>query len=448
MDKLVQPPKGTRDFLPEEMMLRRRVMETIRECFALYGFVEIDSPVFEYLGLLSRKCGEEIEKEIYTFEDKAKRKLGLRFEFTSPLGRYYASNAEKLHKPFKRYIIGKVYRYENTQLGRYREFYQADADIIGSYSMNVELELLDMAVFTLSKLSMGSYEILINSRKILDGIINACGISDEKKDAALRALDKMSKIGEDGVIGEFGSNDIDKEKYDAFMGFIKSDKEINDTEKLLILKERLSKSIEDESIRNTAVNGVDELLSVFENAKSVGLRFIKYEPLLVRGLGYYTGPIFEIKSKDVGIGSFAAGGRYDNLVELYGARPEGACGISFGVERIIDIIKQRDTDALKIPVSFVKLYVFYLSNNERTYAYQVTKMLRLKGISVELSVSASFGISKEIKYASRKMIDYVAIIGENEVSEKKLTIKNIKTREEKLITLEETISLLQDAPLH
>jgi len=181
MDKLVQPPKGTRDFLPEEMMLRRRIIETIRKCFILYGFVEIDSPVFEYFGLLSRKCGGEIEKEIYTFEDKAKRKLGLRFEFTSPLGRYYASNAEKLHKPFKRYMIGKVYRYENTQMGRYREFYQADTDIIGSYSMNVELELLGMAVFILTKLSMGNYEILINNRKILDGVINACGILDEKK---------------------------------------------------------------------------------------------------------------------------------------------------------------------------------------------------------------------------------------------------------------------------
>jgi len=256
----------------------------------------------------------------------------------------------------------------------------------------------------------------------------------------------MAKIGESGVIKEFGANGIGKDKYEAFMGFIRIDEEIDDVKKLSVLKERLNVGVKDESVRSAALSGVEELLYVLENAESAGLSFVKYEPLLVRGLGYYTGPIFEIRSKDVGIGSFAAGGRYDNLVELYGARPEGACGISFGVERIIDIIKQRDHNALNVPPSFVKLYVFCLGSGERAYAYRVTKMLRLKGISVELSVSVFSNISKEIRYASRKMIEYVAIIGENEVNEEKLTIKNIKTREEKLMTLEETIELLQNTP--
>ncbi len=444
MSSLVQPPKGTRDFLPEEMILRRKVMETIRDCFVLYGFVEIDSPVFEYFELLSRKCGEEIEKEIYTFEDKAKRKLGLRFEFTSPLGRYYATNREKLTKPFKRYTIGKVYRYENPQTGRYREFYQADADIIGSYSMNVELELLDLAIFTLTKLEMGSYEIILNNRKLLDGIINAAGIGEGKKDAALRALDKTAKIGEGGVIKEFKENGINEENYRSFMELIKFDKDLADMEKLSILSKRLNKSVKDESVKNQAIEGAKEFLSILENAGAIGLDFIKYDPLLVRGLGYYTGPIFEIKSKDLSIGSFAAGGRYDNLVELYGARPEGACGISFGVERIIDIIMQRDEKALQFLHSPVKLYIVYLSENERLYAYKAAKTLRLKGISVELSVSVSPNISKEIRYADKKKIEYVAIIGEKEADEKKLTVKNIKTREEKLITLEKLIELLNN----
>ena len=449
MSKLIQPPKGTRDFLPEEMVLRRKVMETIRGCFALYGFIEIDSPVFEYFELLSRKCGSEIEKEIYVFEDKAKRKLGLRFEFTSPLGRYYATNAEKLTKPFKRYIIGKVYRYENTQAGRYREFYQADADIIGSYSMNAENELLDLAVFTLEKLGMGNYEIVINNRKILDGIINAAGIGENKKDAALRALDKTAKIGEAGVIKEFKENGIGEENYRSFMRLIDLDAGLEDSKKLAVLKERISVDLKDESIKNKTNEGIEELSSIIEDrrnakaGKDSGFSIIKFDPLLVRGLGYYTGPIFEIKSKDVAIGSFAAGGRYDNLVELYGVRPEGACGISFGVERIIDIITERDKDILKSLSSPIKLYIVYLSKNERTSALKTANFFRIKGINTELSVSEVPNIGKEIKYADRKGIEYFAVIGEREAAEQKLTLKNLKTRKETAVSAEEAAEAIK-----
>ena len=447
MSKLIQPPKGTRDFLPEEMILRRKVMETIRECFALYGFVEIDSPVFEYFELLSRKCGSEIEKEIYVFEDKAKRKLGLRFEFTSPLGRYYATNSEKLTKPFKRYIIGKVYRYENTQAGRYREFYQADADIVGSYSMNVENELLDLAVFTLERLGMGNYEIVINNRKILDGIINAAGIDESKKDAALRALDKTAKIGEAGVIKEFKENGIGEENYRSFMRLIDLNAESEDSKKLTALKERICTDLKDESIKNKANEGIEELSAIIGNERKAETRegsgVIKFDPLLVRGLGYYTGPIFEIKSKDVAIGSFAAGGRYDNLVELYGARPEGACGISFGVERIIDIITERDKDILKSFSSPVKVYIIYLSENEKIFALKTAKFFRLKGIAVELSVSSEHNIGKEIKYADKKGIEYFAVIGEREAAEQKLTLKNLKTRKETAVSAEEAAEAIK-----
>jgi histidyl-tRNA synthetase len=447
MSKLIQPPKGTRDFLPEEMILRRKVMETIRECFALYGFVEIDSPVFEYFELLSRKCGSEIEKEIYVFEDKAKRKLGLRFEFTSPLGRYYATNSEKLTKPFKRYIIGKVYRYENTQAGRYREFYQADADIVGSYSMNVENELLDLAVFTLERLGMGNYEIVINNRKILDGIINAAGIDESKKDAALRALDKTAKIGEAGVIKEFKENGIGEENYRSFMRLIDLNAESEDSKKLAALKERICADLKDESIKNKANEGIEELSAIIGNERKAedreGSGVIKFDPLLVRGLGYYTGPIFEIKSKDVAIGSFAAGGRYDNLVELYGARPEGACGISFGVERIIDIITERDKDILKSFSSPVKVYIIYLSENEKIFALKTAKFFRLKGIAVELSVLSEHNIGKEIKYADKKGIEYFAVIGEREAAEQKLTLKNLKTRKETAVSAEEAAEAIK-----
>ncbi len=437
----IQPPKGTRDFLPEEMALRRKVIEAIRRCFVLYGFVEIDSPVFEYFELLSRKCGSEIEKEIYTFEDKAKRKLGLRFEFTSPLGRYYATNRDKLTKPFKRYAVGKVYRYENTQAGRYREFFQADADIIGSYGMEVELELLDLAVFTLERLGFGDYVIILNNRKILDGCVAAAGIGGDKKDPALRALDKFAKIGEKGVIKEFEENGISGDKYKSFMNFT-GHATGNAGHSLKEFKKGFESLNIEGKIKTRALEGVEELLSLTDKAACAGLGHkIEYDPLLVRGLGYYTGPIFEIKSRDVNIGSFAAGGRYDNLVELYGARPEGACGISFGVERMIDIILQRDKEICGSLPPQVEMYLIYLSDNERDFAYKAAKSLRLKGIPTEMCVSGKGDISREIKYAVKKGIEYVGIIGEKEASEGKLSIKNLKTREERILTVEEIINL-------
>ena len=290
---------------------------------------------------------------------------------------------------------------------------------------------------------MGNYEIVINNRKILDGIINAAGIDESKKDAALRALDKTAKIGEAGVIKEFKENGIGEENYRSFMRLIDLDAGLEDSKKLAVLKESISVDLKDESIKNKTNEGIEELSSIIEDrrnakaGKDSGFSVIKFDPLLVRGLGYYTGPIFEIKSKDVAIGSFAAGGRYDNLVELYGVRPEGACGISFGVERIIDIITERDKDILKSLSSPIKLYIVYLSENERTFALKTANFFRIKGINAELSVSEVPNIGKEIKYADRKGIEYFAVIGEREAAEQKLTLKNLKTRKETAVSAEE-----------
>ena len=456
----IQPPKGTRDFLPDAMILRRDVMETIRQCFTLYGFSEIDSPVFEYFELLSRKCGKEIEKEIYTFHDKADRKLGLRFEFTSPLGRYYASNNAKLTKPFKRYVIGKVFRYENTQNGRYREFYQADADIIGVYSMLAELELIDLAVFTLEKLGFNNYEIHLNNRKILDGIIEASGIPVNKKEAALRILDKLSKIGEDKVIKEFIDNDLTEENYKSFIDLvnynnhninINNDRNNNvnnnintefESSNILFLeslKEKLKNS-------GKALEGINELVSIFENSSKFNLdKYLRFDPLLVRGLGYYTGPIFEIKSLDVNIGSFAAGGRYDNLIELYGARPEGACGLSFGVDRIIDIIQAKNPDYINNLSSPIKVFIAYLDSNEKLidYSFNIAKLLRVNNITCEINLNEKLNISKQLKYANNKKIPYTIVIGADELKENKIKLKDMKKAEESFISLEDAIKILK-----
>ena len=451
----VQPPKGTRDFLPNAMILRRNIIEKIRKCFELYGFSEIDSPVFEYFELLSRKCGEEIEKEIYTFKDKADRKLGLRFEFTSPLGRYYASNNSKLTKPFKRYIIGKVYRYENTQNGRYREFYQADADIVGVYSMFAELELMDLAVFTLEKLGLNNYEIHLNNRKILDGIIELSGIPADKKEAALRILDKLSKIGENKTVKEFIENGLTEENYKSFINLVNGSsfaEEINaanyddgDTENNpnIIFLESLK-----EKLKNNAqsLEGINELIDIFKNSNKFKIgKYLKFDPLLVRGLGYYTGPIFEIKSLDVNIGSFAAGGRYDNLLELYGARPEGACGLSFGVDRIIDIINAKNPYYIDELPSSTKVFVAYLEPDEKIidYAFNVAKELRANGITSEINLNEKLNISKQLKYADSRNIGYAVVIGSNELFENKIKLKDMKKAEEFFVSIKEAVEILK-----
>ncbi|MHB1692678.1 MAG: histidine--tRNA ligase [bacterium] len=468
----IQPPKGTRDFLPDAMILRRNVMETIRQCFALYGFSEIDSPVFEYFELLSRKCGEEIEKEIYTFHDKADRKLGLRFEFTSPLGRYYASNNAKLTKPFKRYVIGKVYRYENTQNGRYREFYQADADIIGVYSMLAELELIDLAVFTLEKLGLNNYEIHLNNRKILDGIIEASGIPVNRKEAALRILDKLSKIGEDKVIKEFIDNDLTEENYKSFIDLVNYNninnnnnnnnnnnvKNADDNDNIDNINKNVNTELESSSIlfleylkeklknSDKALEGINELVSIFENSSKFNLdKYLRFDPLLVRGLGYYTGPIFEIKSLDVNIGSFAAGGRYDNLIELYGARPEGACGLSFGVDRIIDIIQEKNPDYINNLPSPIKVFIAYLDSNEKLidYSFNIAKLLRINNITCEINLNEKLNISKQLKYANNKKIPYTIVIGADELKENKIKLKDMKKAEESFISLKDAIKILK-----
>ena len=252
----------------------------------------------------------------------------------------------------------------------------------------------------------------------------------------------MAKIEEKGVIEEFKENGIVEEKYRSFTEFIKFEEDLTDIRKLDNLSERLKGRINDKSALDKAMEGISELKHII-NAATAGLNFIKYDPLLVRGLGYYTGPIFEIKSKNAVIGSFAAGGRYDNLVELYGARPEGACGISFGVERIIDIIVGRDKEILKSLSSPVKLYIVYLSENERVFALKTAKVFRLKGINTELSVSGEPNIGKEIKYADKKGIEYFALIGEKEASEQKIALKNLKTRKEIFLSAENAAEIIK-----
>jgi histidyl-tRNA synthetase len=323
-----ETPKGTRDYLPSEMRPRRYVFDRLRACFERFGFEELDTPAFEYLEVLTLKSGAQAINEIYDFKDKGGRHLGLRFDLTSSTGRLVAAHPE-LPRPIYRYQIGKVWRYDRPQAGRYREFYQADCDIVGSYSLDCEVELLLMATEVLSEFGLNEYKLVINNRKILDAQVRASGIPLEKKPDALRALDKLLKVGKDGMRDEFLKYGLTTEQFEAFYGTI-----VVET-----LEEAASKIGNDE----VGQTGVRELREIFDKAAGLGFaQHLQFDWTLVRGLDYYTGPIFEAQAKtESGFGSFGGGGRYDDLVGLYGGQPQGAVGLSFGAERLIGLLEER-----------------------------------------------------------------------------------------------------------
>src|SRR5215471_19209351 len=339
MAKKYETPKGPRDYLPADMKTRRAVFDRLRKYFELYGFEELDTPAFEYLEVLTLKSGAQAENEIYSFVDKGDRKLGLRFDLTSSTGRVAASHAE-LPRPFYRYQIGKVWRYDRPSAGRYREFYQADADIIGSYSTDCEVDLLLMATEVLRGFDLPEYQLVINNRKILEAQVRVAGIPPEKKADALRALDKLLKVGKDGMREEFVRYGLSVEQFDRFYATI-----VVDT-----LDEVAARIAGDEQ----GEKGVAELREIFGKAERLGFADrLRFDWTLVRGLDYYTGPVFEAQAKtQSGFGSFGGGGRYDDLVGLYGGQPQGAVGLSFGIERLIGLIEERGgaKDALEPPL--------------------------------------------------------------------------------------------------
>src|SRR6201996_5292451 len=283
MAKKFETPKGTRDYLPTDMRTRRAVFDRLRRYFELYGFEELDPPAVEYLEVLTLKSGPAAENEIYSFVDKGERKLGLRFDLTSSTGRVAASYTE-IPRPFYRYQIGKVWRYDRPQAGRYREFYQADADIIGSYSTDCEVDLLLMATEVLKGFELPEYQLVLNNRKILEAQVRVSGIPPEKKADALRALDKLLKIGKDGMREEFVKYGLNVEQFDRFYETI------------------VVETIDETAVRlgsdEQGQKGIAELREIFAKAASVGFADrLKFDWSLVRGLDYYTGPIFELQAK-------------------------------------------------------------------------------------------------------------------------------------------------------
>ena len=401
-------PKGMRDFLPDEAMVREEVRNKIVNIYQKYGFVPMETPALEYLETLQAKAGEEIDKQLFVLKDE---RLALRFDLTVPLARIGANIDAP--RPFKRYAVGPVWRREEPQKGRFREFWQADADIIGSPSMRSEAELLIMANEICAEFGFKKPKIMLNNRKILDALAEKIGFKKEK-DETLRLLDKIDKVGKDAV----------EEEVIKLLG--KRGEEL-----IEIVTTGKSNEEKLKSVEKTSKEGVEELREIL----SLCDFDIEVDLSMARGLGYYTGPVFEIKLSDE-IGTVIAGGRYDKLLSLYG-REDYATGISVGIERLITLSfeksgkKKTNTSAL----------VANVKNEFYRDAVKVAGKLREAGISCETDINGR-NLKTQFDYANAAGIPYVIVIGKKEIETGKYTLKDMKSGEEKTMEIKQLIKKL------
>ena len=443
-------PKGTRDFSPMEMAKRNYIFNTIKDVYALYGFQQIETPAMETLGTLMGKYGEEGDKLLFKvlnsgdylnkIDDQellernslhlAARlcEKGLRYDLTVPFARYVVMHREELQLPFKRYQIQPVWRADRPQKGRYREFYQCDADVVGSDSLLNEVELMQIVDTVFTRFGV-RVQIKINNRKILTGIAEVIGAADKIVDITV-AIDKLDKIGIDNVNQELRSDGLSDEQIEKLQPIISLAG--TNEEKLAVIAGVLKDS-------ETGLKGVEETKFILDALKTSGLKNeIQLDLTLARGLNYYTGAIFEVKALDVQIGSITGGGRYDNLTGIFGMPGLSGVGISFGADRIFDVLNQLDLYP-KEAVNGTQLLFINFGAAETAYCLPVAAMARQSGIRTEVFPDA-VKMKKQMSYANAKQIPFVALAGENEISQGKFTLKNMVSGEQRLLTPEELIS--------
>ena len=446
-------PKGTRDFGPVEMAKRNYIFNTIREVYALYGFQQIETPAMETLQTLMGKYGEEGDKLLFKVlnsgdflnkvsdEELLERNAlhlasklcekGLRYDLTVPFARYVVMHRDELQLPFKRYQIQPVWRADRPQKGRYREFYQCDADVVGSDSLLNEVELMQIVDEVFSRFGI-RIVIKINNRKILSGIAEVIGAADKIVDITV-AIDKLDKIGIDNVNQELRDNGLNEEQIARLQPIIALSG-TND-EKLATIAEVLKDS-------ETGLKGIEECRFILDTLKATGLKnAIQLDLTLARGLNYYTGAIFEVKALDVEIGSITGGGRYDNLTGIFGMPGLSGVGISFGADRIYDVLNQLDLYP-QDSVNATRLLFINFGQQETAYCLPIINKVRASGICAEIYPDAA-KMKKQMSYANAKQIAYVALAGETEISQQKITLKNMATGEQQLLTVDELISRIK-----
>ncbi len=446
-------PKGTRDFTPAEMAKRNYIFDTIRSVYALYGFKQIETPAMETLQTLLGKYGEEGDKLLFRVlnsgdyltkvsdEQLAERnslalsskicEKGLRYDLTVPFARFVVMHRDEIQLPFKRYQIQTVWRADRPQKGRYREFYQCDADIVGSDSLLNEVELVQIMDTVFLRLGI-RVQIKINNRKLLSGIAEIVGEAEKIVDITV-AIDKLDKIGLDKVNEELRTDGISEEAIAKLQPVITLSG--SNEEKLKIMEDFLASS-------EVGMKGIEELRFILNAASQVDLKNeLQLDLTLARGLNYYTGAIFEVKALDTPMGSITGGGRYDNLTGIFGMPGISGVGISFGADRIYDVLNTLDLYPKEITTDTQLLFINF-GEKETCYCLPVVAKARQNGIRTEMFPDAA-KMKKQMAYANANAIPYVALAGDDEIQKGVVTLKNMETGEQKQVTPEQLIEIVK-----
>jgi len=429
-------PKGTRDFSPLEMARRNYIFSTIREVFALYGFEQIETPSMELMSTLMGKYGEEGDKLLFRIQNSGEKageapEKGLRYDLTVPFARYVVQHRDTIQFPFKRFQIQPVWRADRPQKGRYREFYQCDVDVVGTDSLLAEVELIQIVEQVYNRLGI-RVSLHLNNRKVLAGIAEVIGAPEKIIDITV-AIDKLDKIGVDKVNEELVERGLSAEAVQALQPILKGGQQsaVSNQQRLESLREFLAGS-------EIGMKGIEELEEIFDNLSYINCQLpIELDLCLARGLNYYTGAIFEVKALDVQMGSITGGGRYDNLTGIFGMPGVSGVGISFGADRIYDVLCDLNLYPEDLQASPEILFACF-GEDELRFAMKVAAQLRSQNRRVEVYPEA-VKMKKQMAYADAKHIPYVAIIGSNELAEGKLMLKNMLTGEQTLVTPEQLI---------
>lgn len=446
-------PKGTRDFTPQEMIRRNYIFGTIRKIFEHYGYVPIETPAMENLSTLLGKYGDEGDKLLFKIlnsgnflsgissEDLTEERIGrltskiaekgLRYDLTVPFARYVVQHLNEITFPFKRYQIQPVWRADKPQKGRYREFYQCDVDVIGSNSLMNEVELVQIIHDIFKELNV-KITTKLNNRKILLGIAEVAGTPDRFTDLTV-AIDKLDKIGMEKVREELFSRGFSESEMKQFQPFLDLKGDFHS--KINVLKSHLQST-------HAGNEGIREMENIFDRLEVLGIAGeCELDITLARGLNYYTGTIFEVKANDVAIGSICGGGRYDDLTGIFGLKGVSGVGISFGADRIYDVLAALDGfpehDASGLSILFLNF-----GEKEEKYCLKLASRLRKEGFRAEIYPDQS-KIQKQMKWADQKQVDYVVFIGEKEMAEESLTVKNMKTAQQESLSMEQLIEKLK-----
>jgi len=448
-------PKGTRDFLPAEVAKRNYIYDTIKKSFEIYGFSPIETPSFELSSTLLGKYGEEGDRLIFKIlnsGEKVKKadlealsngnlarfsnslsEKALRYDLTVPFARFVVQHQNELSFPFKRYQIQPVWRADRPQHGRYQEFYQCDADVVGSDSLLYEIDFVLLFDEVLTNLRLPDFTIKINNRKILSGIADICGETD-KIIAITVAIDKLDKVGVDGVIKELTEKGVSESALEKINPLFSIS---GDT------KSRLSQMRSYLKDSEIGISGIDELEYVLDKVEELGVKNakIEFDVTLARGLNYYTGAIFEVKANGVKMGSICGGGRYDDLTGIFGMKDMSGVGISFGADRIYDVITELDLFPKTVDNNLDLLFINF-GDTEQNHCLNLVKKIRANGISCEIYPSSS-KMKKQMKYANDRGVKNIALVGQDEIDANTIQLKNMHSGEQSAMSIEEIIKLLK-----